>query len=76
MASLSAELQAAWRAGMPVAGVNFAHDDLVTLLAGEHKGNVGSIVAIEQLEPEVVFQVEIDSGFNVPARQADIELVD
>ena len=75
MATLPAELQAAWRAGKPVGGVHFAHDDLVTILAGEHTGNVGSLVAIEQLEPEVVFLVEIDSGFNVPARQADIELV-
>jgi len=75
MSSPSPELQAAWRAGKPVAGVNFAHDDLVTLLAGEHTGNVGSLVSIEQLEPEVVFLVEIDSGFNVAARQADIELV-
>ncbi len=75
MAILSAELQAAWRAGNPVEGVHFAHDDLVTILAGEHTGNVGSLVAIEQLEPEVVFVVEIDSGFNVTARQADIELV-
>ena len=75
MASPSPELQAAWRAGKPVAGVNFAHDDLVTLIAGEHTGNVGSLVSIEKLEPEVVFLVEIDSGFNVAARQADIELV-
>jgi len=75
MASLSPELQAAWRAGKPVGGVNFSHDDLVTILTGAHAGNVGSLVSIEQLEPEVVFQVEIDSGFNVVARQADIELV-
>lgn len=74
MGSLSAELQHAWRAGNPVDGVLFAHDDLVTILAGEHTGNVGSLVAIEQLEPDVVFLVEIDSGFNVMARQADIEL--
>lgn len=76
MASLSPELQAAWRAGKTVGGVNFAHDDLVTILAGEHKGNVGSLVAIEQLEPEVVFLVEIDSGFNVAARQSEIELTE
>lgn len=74
MGSLSAELQHAWRAGDPVDGVHFAHDDLVTILAGEHTGNVGSLVAIEQLEPDVVFLIEIDSGFNVMARQADIEL--
>jgi hypothetical protein len=75
MASPSAEIQASWRAGNPVAGVSFAHDDLVTILAGEHTGNVGSLVSIEEIEPDVIFAIEIDSGFNVSAKQADIELV-
>ena len=75
MATPSAELQAAWRAGNPVDGVSFAHDELVTILAGEHMGNVGSLVSIEQVDPEVVYLVEIDSGFNVAAKQSDIELV-
>jgi len=56
--------------------VDFAYDDLVTILAGEHAGNVGSLVSIEQLEPEVIFLIEIDSGFNVAARQSEIERVD
>ncbi len=76
MASVSAEIQAAWRAGKPVDGVNFAHDDLVIILAGEHTGNVGSLVSIEQFDPEVVYLVEIDSGFNVPAKQTEIELAE
>ena len=75
MASLSTELQDAWRVGKPVDGVSFAHDDLVTILTGEHMGNVGSLVSIEQVDPEVVYLVEIDSGFNVAAKQSDIELV-
>lgn len=76
MAAPAADIIAAWRAGQPVAGVHFAHDDLVTLLAGDHTGNVGSLIAIRELEPEVVFDVEIDTNFVVPARQADIQLAD
>ena len=66
----------AWRAHQSVAGVNFGHDDLVTLLAGEHAGNVGSLTSIEQIEPEVIFLVEIDTNFVVPAKQSEIELAD
>jgi hypothetical protein len=76
MATPSPDIINAWRAHQTIYGVNFAHDDLVTILAGEHAGNVGSLVSIEQLEPEVIFLIEIDSGFNVAARQSEIELTD
>ncbi len=76
MATPSPDIINAWRAHRTVDGVRFAHDDLVTILAGEHAGNVGSLVSIEQLEPEAIFLVEIDSGFNVAAKQSDIELAD
>ena len=74
--AVSNDILNAWRAQQAVVGVNFALDDLVTLLAGEHAGNVGSLVSIEQVEPEVVFMVEIDTDFVVPARQSEIELAD
>ena len=76
MATPSPDIINAWRAHQLVASVDFAYDDLVTILAGEHAGNVGSLVSIEQLEPEVIFLIEIDSGFNVAARQSEIERVD
>jgi hypothetical protein len=74
--AVSNDILSAWRARQTVAGVNFAHDDLVTLLAGEHAGNVGSLTSIEQVEPEVVYNVEIDTNFVVPAKQSEIELAD
>lgn len=76
MAAPSTDIIAAWRAGQTVAGVTFAFDDLVVLLAGEHTGNVGSLVSIRELDPEVVFDVEIDTNFVVPARQSEIQLAD
>lgn len=74
--AVSNDILNAWRARQPVAGVNFGHDDLVTLLAGEHAGNVGSLTSIEQIEPDVVFLVEIDTNFVVPAKQSEIELAE
>ncbi len=74
--ALSPDILNAWRARQAVAGVDFGHDDLVTLLGGEHAGNVGSLVSIEQIEPDVIFLVEIDSGFNVAAKQSEIELAE
>ena len=66
----------AWREHRPVDGVTFSHDDLVTILAGEHTGNAGTLILIEQLDPEVVYQVEIDTNFVVPAKQSEIALAD
>ncbi|HEY2346594.1 MAG TPA: hypothetical protein VGH80_12080 [Xanthomonadaceae bacterium] len=76
MAAPSPDIVNAWRAGQPVPGVGFAPDDLVTILAGEHTGNVGSLVSLEQVEPEVVYHVEIDTNFVVPAKQSEIEMAD
>jgi ribosomal protein S4E len=76
MSTMSAESLKSWLANEPVAGLQFAHDELVTILAGEHAGMVGSLISVEQIEPDVIYLVEVDSGFNVPARQADIERVD
>ncbi len=74
--AVSNDILSAWCARQSVAGVNFGHDDLVTLLAGDHAGNVGSLTTIEQIEPEVIFLVEIDTNFVVPAKQSEIELAD
>ncbi|MBS0192977.1 MAG: hypothetical protein JSR34_01895 [Proteobacteria bacterium] len=76
MTAPSPEITAAWRAGQPVAGVTFAREDLVTILAGEHTGNVGSLIALAQVEPEVIYEVEIDTNFVVPAKQSEIERAD
>ena len=76
MAAPSPDIIAAWRAGQSVPGVGFAHEDLVTILAGEHTGNVGALVSLAQVEPEVVYNVEIDTNFVVPAKQSEIELAD
>jgi hypothetical protein len=62
--------------GQPLPGVAFAHDDLVTIGAGEHAGNVGSILAVVALGDNPVYRVEIDSGFEVDVAQSDLTRAD
>ncbi|HTD29351.1 MAG TPA: hypothetical protein VK660_08190 [Xanthomonadaceae bacterium] len=75
MTTLSVDDRNRWLAHEPIDRVRFTHDDLVTILSGEHSGMVGSLVSIEQIEPEVLFRIEVDSGFEIVVNQTDIELV-
>ena len=63
-------------AGRPVPGVAFAHDDLVTIGAGEQAGNVGSILALVDRCDDPVYRVEIDSGFEVDVAQSNLTRAD
>ena len=65
-----------FKAGRPLPGVAFAHDDLVTIGAGEQAGNVGSIVALVDLGDDPVYRVEIDSGFEVDVAQSNLSRAD
>jgi hypothetical protein len=60
----------------PLPGVAFAHDDLVTITRGEHAGNVGSLIRVEQLGDDPVYLVEIDSGFEVEVAQSGLQRAD
>ena len=57
-------------------GLAFAHDDLVTIGAGEQAGNVGSILALVDLCDDPVYRVEIDSGFEVDVAQSNLTRAD
>jgi hypothetical protein len=65
-----------FRAGRPLPGVAYAHDDLVTIGAGEQAGNVGSILALVDLCDDPVYRVEIDSGFEVDVAQSNLTRAD
>jgi hypothetical protein len=65
-----------FRDGRPVPGVAFAHDDLVTIGAGDQAGNVGSIVALVDVCEDPVYRVEIDSGFEVDVAQSNLARAD
>jgi hypothetical protein len=61
-----------FKAKRPLAGVQFAHDDLVEITSGEHAGNVGTLIAIAALGEDPVYLVEIDSGFEVEVPQSGL----
>jgi hypothetical protein len=62
--------------GRALPGVAFAHDDLVAIGAGEHAGNVGSILAVVALGDDPIYRVEIDSGFEVDVAQSNLSRAD
>lgn len=63
-------------AGRPLPGVAFAPDDLVMIGAGEHAGNLGSILAVVALGDDPVYRIEIDSGFEVEVAQSNLARAD
>ena len=76
MTQPTTQQQEDFEAGRPLPGVSFAHDDLVTIGAGEQAGNVGSIVALVALGDDPVYRVEIDSGFEVEVAQSNLSRAD
>jgi hypothetical protein len=76
MTQPTTQQQQDFEAGRSPPGVAFAHDDLVTIGAGEHAGNVGSIVALVDLCDDPVYRVEIDSGFEVDVAQSNLTRAD
>jgi ribosomal protein S4E len=56
-----------------IEGVAFEHDDYVLVIAGEHKGDKGSIVSVEELGEDPVYLVELESGGDVCLSQSQIK---
>lgn len=62
-----------WLAGEPVAGVQFALHDAVTVADGPYVGESGSIVLLMGLRPEPTYLVEVGSGRGkVRIRQSEL----
>jgi hypothetical protein len=59
----------------PIIGVNFQHNDYVNVISGKHAGNSGSLVTLVKLEPEPLFVLELESGFDVEVSQSEIKNV-
>lgn len=57
-------------------GVVFAHNDYVHILQGKHAGKSGSLVTVRSLEPEPLFIIELEPGFDVEVLQSEIALAD
>jgi hypothetical protein len=76
MTQPTTQQQQDFKAGQAPAGCTFAHDDLVTIGAGDQSGNVGSIVALVDVCDDPVYRVEIDSGFEVDVAQSNLSLAE
>ena len=67
------KLRQAWYNGDRLQGVRFALNDSVTVLRGSCKGQTGSVISLETVEPEPAYDVELsDTGSTVTLRQEDL----
>jgi hypothetical protein len=59
-----------------ILGVSVKHNEFVKVVVGEHEGNKGSLVSVEELGEDPLFLLELESGFDILVRQSQIERFD
>lgn len=59
-----------------IPGVLFMHNDYVRVVSGEPTGSFGSLVTVLGLEPEPLFVLGLETGFDVEVRQSQIQLIE
>ncbi|WP_445145032.1 hypothetical protein [Dyella sp. Tek66A03] len=59
----------------PIDGVLFMHNNYVEVISGKVAGSFGSLVTVLDLEPEPMFVLELESGFDAQVSQSQIRLV-
>jgi hypothetical protein len=69
------DLASAFLDRVPIAGVDFLHNDYVRIIGGENFGNTGSLVTLLTLSPEPLFVVELESGLDVKIPQSELSLI-
>lgn len=60
---------------LPISGVQFEHNDCVQITSGKYKGKCGSLVSLCKLEPEPLFLLELESGFDIEVLQSEIKSI-
>lgn len=58
-----------------IPSVSFMHNDYVRVVSGALVGSRGSLVTVLELEPEPLFVLELESGFDIQVRQSEIQLI-
>lgn len=58
----------------PIPGVAFEHDDAVEVTGGEHAGDSGAIISVEELGDDPAYLVELSSGQDAIIRQSLLRL--
>ncbi len=59
-------------AHLPLPGVEFEHNDAVVVIAGEHVGDFGVIVSVEELGDDPIYVVELGSGKDAVISQSHL----
>jgi hypothetical protein len=65
----------AFLAHEPLPGVEFEHNAYVRVVGGEHAGDYGSLVSVEQLDADPVYLVELESNNDALIPQSCLRLV-
>ncbi|MGZ8272027.1 MAG: hypothetical protein ACXW1T_12325 [Methylophilus sp.] len=60
---------------VPIQGVRFQHNDYVQVISGPQTGKTGSLVTVLSLEPEPLFILELESGFDTEVLQSQLTYV-
>lgn len=55
-----------------IVGVDYRHNELVTVAAGPHAGEQGSLASLVSLDPEPVFTLEAESGQDIQVSQSSL----
>ena len=68
------ELERLWASVPGIEGVAFRFNDAVRVKAGEHAGEIGSVVSLLALEPTPTYVVELSlSGKSLTLAQSQLE---
>ena len=59
-----------------IVGVDYRHNETVTVASGPHAGEHGSLVCLASLEPEPEFTLEAESGQDIQVRQSSLVRAD
>jgi len=66
----------AFLAHEPLPGVAFEHNDYVGVVSGEHAGDSGSLISVEQLGQDPIYLVELESNRDALIPQSCLTLVE
>ncbi|MBB6249226.1 hypothetical protein [Rhodanobacter sp. A1T4] len=66
----------AFLAHEPLPGVAFEHNAYVTVVGGEHVGDSGSLVSVEELGDDPAYLIELESNKDAYIPQSCLRMVD
>ena len=59
----------------PVPGVVLGHNDSVDIIGGEHAGDSGAVISVEEIGDDPLYLIELGSGKDAIVRQSLLRLI-